>query len=190
MSSSCGVETSTISVSSSARTRCTVPGRKAEASPGADHLRVEHRRRRARRARARRAPRSTYHDSSLTLVELERQRLRRRARRGASRSTVGERPDQLPAPGLLDPRRGSKRRALSSATRSGHSRTPLAGARRRCSSARRSSFGVFTVSHMPSCRYAAQPALGGELREGRRLVVAPLGEALDRLVAEARRRRS
>ena len=53
-----------------------------------------------------------------------------------------------------------------------------------CSSAARSSFGVFTVSQRPVVAVRAEAPLGGELGERRRLVVAALGKPLERLLAE------
>ena len=111
----------------------------------------------------------------LDLVVLERERLACLHEQELPAVVVGERPDQLPAPRLLDPPRLDGVLAHA-ASHSGFAAT--------CSSARRSSFGVFTVSHRPSCRYAPQPTLGGELREGSRLVVATVGEAPDRLGRE------
>ena len=106
---------------------------------------------------------------------------------------VGERPDQLVAPRLLDlaDREGppvervdvrrvdAHRRLRSTRPR----REPL---RMRLDVLGRRSQLLRRVDREPEARVAegAQAALGRELGEGRRLVVAPLGEPLDRFFGE------
>ena len=74
--------------------------------------------------------------------------------------------------------------AIRVADRRAHSRPKKSGCERRCSSARSRSFGVFTVSHSPVVGPRPQPPLGGELREGRPLVVAALRQPGDGLLVQ------
>ena len=99
---------------------------------------------------------------------------------------VGHGPDELVAPGLLDAAWVDRQRSRHS--RFGETPSRSAAILRRsaaakCSSARRRSFGVFTVSQTPPCR-SRGAALHRELGEGRGLVVAPLRQPLDRLVVQ------
>src|SRR6478735_7217361 len=81
----------------------------------------------------------------LHLVVLEAQRLARPDEQQLADVVVGLRPDELPAPGLLDVPRLDRVPALHP-SHLGFAAT--------YSSARRSSFGVLTVSQRPVCRYA------------------------------------
>src|SRR5262249_25142933 len=92
-------------------------------------------------------------------VELERERLARPHEEDLSNVRVGMRPDQLPAPGLLDPP-AFEGEAVEGAVvrRVQHHASCLCGPQSGCSSmnsaARRRSFGVFTVSQTPARRCA------------------------------------
>src|SRR5207237_5979677 len=79
----------------------------------------------------------------LPLVVLQRQRLARADEEQLACIAVGLRPDQLPAPGLLD----SPRLGL-------HGTPSQSGLAATWSCATRRSFGVLTVIQRPSCRYA------------------------------------
>src|SRR5262245_11027902 len=92
-------------------------------------------------------------------VELERERLARPHEKDLPDVRVRVRPDQLPAPGLLDPA-AFEGEAVEGAVvrRVQHHASCLCGRHSGCSSmnsaARRRSFGVFTVSHTPRWRWA------------------------------------
>ncbi len=83
----------------------------------------------------------------LPLVVLEAERLARPDDEHLAAVAVGEREMELVAPGLLDAP------GLDAvAARAVHVATGQPGCTARCSSAARSSLGVFTVSQVPSCR--------------------------------------
>src|SRR5262245_27555212 len=131
----------------------------AEGCSGPDDLRV--RRLVARRAELDlRAARMDQPRLVLHAVELEAQRLTGFDEQDLPAVVVGERPEQLVAPRLLDPGGLDAELGEPAEVRRRqvvHVRAPAvsqSGFARRCSSAIRRSFGVFTVSHRPEWRYA------------------------------------
>ena len=137
-------------MSSIAVTRCTVPGSKRNASPGSTTFSAS-----AAVALAAeldlRAARLDEPRLVLLAVQLQRQRVARLHEQQLPAVDVGQRPDQLVAPRLVDaPRLERPRRCEASAL----TRAAIRGARPGARSPSRSSFGVFTVSHRPSWRYA------------------------------------
>src|SRR5262245_66602465 len=97
----------------------------------------------------------------LLTVELEAERLAGLDEQDLPAVVVGQGPDQLVAPRLLDLRRLDPELGELTQVRRcqmvAHVRAASvsqSGFARRCSSATRRSFGVFTVSHRPAWRYA------------------------------------
>ena len=134
-------------MSSIAVTRCTVPGSKRNAAPGSTTSSASSPSPSAPELDLR-AARLDEPRLVLLAVELERERVARLHEQQLPAVDVGQRPDQLVAPRLLDaPRLERPRRRTAVAHARSHS-----GCAARCSAAVRSSFGVFTVSHRPSWR--------------------------------------
>src|SRR5439155_22464139 len=93
----------------------------------------------------------------LLAVELEAERLARLDEEELAAVVVRQRPDQLMSPRLVYLRRLDRERVEALEVRRGGLVAHAAshsGCARRCSSATRRSFGVFTVSQTPSCRCA------------------------------------
>ena len=188
------METSAITVSSRARIRCTVPGVIRKAAPGVT-ISVEVVVCPAAANSELGPPLEHVPRLVLLTVELERERVARVDRQELARVVLGPRPDELVAPGLLDPLRLERELIDALQVRR---REPAVGHRRiiplRHIEKSRVRFDVLLgptqvfrrVHGQPEAFVAkgAQAALRGQLGECAGLVVAALGEPCDRLFLE------